>query len=391
MKIAKILVGSPDNKKGLFNNVIERTKHLMQVESNVNCYMIRIEYGFVLRLLKRKISKTKRDNFSIVDGVKFKNLWIEMGLFSYLITHYLYKRVVISPRQLKQYSNLFEKYDLLSSHGIDAHYLSAYVKEKYKIPFVATWHGSDINIIPFRSHKTKIEVKKLLDAAGHNFFVSEKLMYTSDTISKNAIKSVLYTGPAKIFYKYLDDEKQILRNKYQLKTTYTVGFIGNFVAVKNVLILPLIFKEIQKRLNNDVCFIVVGDGDLGSILKQKFSEQKIENLYMLGKKEPEEIPDIMNCLDVLVLPSLNEGMPRVTLEAQACGVSIVGSNRGGIPEAIGNENCFELGENFVNNAVNRIIELLSSKNEAVKLSEKFSWNTAIEKELSVHNSLNKIF
>ncbi|WP_180109525.1 MULTISPECIES: glycosyltransferase family 4 protein [unclassified Acinetobacter] len=391
MKIAKILVGDPTNKKGMFNNILERTKHLMLVEPDVDCYMIRIEYGFILGFLKKKTPKCKREEFTLVDGVKFKNLWLKMDFFSYLITHYLHKRIVICPKKLKQYSNLFKNYDLLSTHGIEAHYLSVLVKEKYQIPFVATWHGSDINITPFHTIQTKCEVKKILDMADHNFFVSEKLMKISDKISKDASKGVLYTGPAKNFYRFSNEKIKQLRDKYQIKTTYIVGFIGNIVEIKNVLILPALFKEIQKRLNNDVSFIVVGDGNLDSKLEQKFCEQQINNLYLMGKKEPEEVPDIMNSLDLLVLPSLNEGLPRVTLEAQACGVCVVGSNRGGIPEAIGSENCFELDGNFVHNVANRTIELLSGKRDILQLPEKFSWDTAIKKELSVYHSLNNIF
>jgi len=79
---------------------------------------------------------------------------------------------------------------------------------------------------------------------------------------------------------------------------------------------------------------------------------------------------------------LNEGMPRVTLEAQACGVNVVGSNRGGIPEAVGYDNCFELDEGFVKKITNRIIEIIDHR---PKLPEKFSWVNAIATEVQVYN------
>ena len=386
MKIAKILVGSPDNKKGFFNNVIERTKHLIEVEPNVDCYMIRVEYGFILRLLKLQFKKPVRVECTIVDGMKFKNLWITMGFFGYVLTHYLYRRVVVSEKQLKGYVNIFEEYDLLSSHGIGANFLSALVKEKFKIPFVTTWHGSDINVTPFRNLRVKKEVKYLLDSADHNFFVSQKLLETSASISKGTNKSVLYTGPAKIFYKYNTEQKKVLLLKYNIATTYVVGFIGNLVSIKNVLVLPALFKKLQDEFQ-DISFVVVGDGDLGNELSEGLIEHGIKNLYLLGKQQPNKIPDIMNCMDLLILPSLNEGMPRVTLEAQACGVHVVGSNRGGIPEAIGNENCFELDENFVNSSTLRILELLNDEVEFSALPEKFSWSDAIKKELVVYENV----
>jgi glycosyltransferase involved in cell wall biosynthesis len=386
MKIAKILLGDPANQKGFFNSVMERTKHLMEAESDVDCYMIRLEYGFVLRLLKRQFRKSQREEFSTIQGIKFKNLWITMGLLDYLLTYRLHRRAILDSKQLNNYVPLFKDYDLLSTHGIDAIFLSARVKKEFNIPFVTTWHGSDINVMPFRSNSIKNEVKQLLDSADHNFFVSQKLLETSEKISIEAKKSVLYTGPAKSFYPYDEEDKKALREKYNVNTKYVVGFIGNFVSIKNVLVLPALFKKIQEEVQ-DVSFVIVGNGELGNLLESKLIEQSINNLHILGKLNPEEIPDIMNFLDLLVLPSLNEGFPLVTLEAQACGVHVVGSNRGGIPESIGEENCFELDDDFVERATFRVIELLKNKIEQPVLSKDFSWDNVIEKELLVHNSV----
>lgn len=389
MRVAKILIGNPNNKKGFFNNVMERTKHLMEVESDVDCYMIRLEYGLALRLLKRQLKKPQRDEFSIVDGIKFKNLWLTMGLFDYLLTHRLHRNVIVGLNQLDKYTPLFKNYDLLSTHGMESTFLALQVKNRFNIPFVTTWHGSDINVTPFRSGSIKNTVKQLLDSAYHNFFVSQKLLETSEKISIGAKKSVLYTGPAKSFYQYDEEKQQALREKYNINTKYVVGFIGNFVTIKNVLVLPSLFKKLQDELQ-DISFVVVGNGDLGSQLLNGFNKHDIKNLQMLGKQDPGKIPDIMNYLDVLVLPSLNEGMPRVTLEAQACGVHVVGSNRGGIPEAIGNENCFELDNDFINHSANRVCELLKKQTDLPTLSKIFSWSSAVLEEQTIYrNALQK--
>lgn len=385
MKIAKVFIGDPKNQKGFFNNVIERTLHLMSVNSNVDCYMIRMEYGFTLNLLKGRVESLEHDEYSVVDGIYFKNLWISMSLLNYLVTQKMHRKLIISELSLKKYIKLFKDYDLISCHGVEAIYLAKLIKEKYNIPYVATWHGSDINVTPFCSKSNKHEIKKILDSASHNFFVSKKLLETANQISINALKSVLYTGPSEKFYKY--HNKKDIREKYSLNTQYVIGFIGNFVSIKNVMILPLIFKNLQEELNNNISFVLVGNGILGKELEKNFSNKNIKNLYMLGKKEPEEIPDIMNCLDILVLPSLNEGMPRVALEAHACGVHVVGSNRGGIPEAIGVKNCFELDEDFVKKISYRIIEILKETSRVSKLNEKFSWKSALKSELMVYKNV----
>jgi len=384
MKIAKIFIGDPENQKGFFNNVIERTKHLISTKSHVDCYIIRVNYSFTLNLLKGNLKSSSYEEYTLINKINFKNLWVRLGLINYLLSQKLHKKVVMNELELRKYIELFKDYDLISCHGIEAIYLAKLIKENYNIPYVATWHGSDINIIPFRSSSTRFEIQKLLTHADHNFFVSEELMKVSSTISENARKSVLYTGPSEIFYRY--NNKEEIRKNYSLNTEYVIGFIGNFVSIKNVMVLPLIFKKLQEELKS-ISFVLVGNGVLGKELEKNFSNQNIKNFYMFGKKDPKEIPSIMNCLDVLVLPSLNEGMPRVALEAQACGVHVVGSNRGGIPEAIGIENCFDLDDDFVRKISYRIKEILNDASRLPKLNEKFSWDNALKNELMVYTNV----
>lgn len=385
MKLAILNTGSTNNRKGAFNNVHERIKHLQEVDNvEVDVFLIQHYDSWFFKLL-RKDDRVREDQ-SIVDGIKYNNLWVKHKLTDYFLTYKLKMKDISCKSQLAQFVDIFKDYNLLSVHALPDMYLAYLVKQKYGIPFVTTWHGSDINVWPFVNKNGFKTTKLILENADFNFFVSKQLMHTSDKITKTGNKDYLYTGPSDIFKLGTLEEKKQKRIEMNLSSKYLIGFIGNFVQIKNVMVLPDIFNAINKKIK-EVSFIVVGDGKLGDELKDKMQKMKVDNVVFTGKMEPKDIPNLMKSLDILVLPSLNEGMPRVTLEALACGVHVVGSDVGGIPESIGKENTFALDDNFVDNISDRIVTILKNGKEPKPLSEEFSWNKAVEKEMGVYLSI----
>ena len=102
---------------------------------------------------------------------------------------------------------------------------------------------------------------------------------------------------------------------------------------------------------------------------------------MLGNLPAEDMPALMNCIDVLVLPSLNEGLPLVCAEALCCGANVVGSDVGGIAEVIGRGNVVPLGEGFEKNMAEKIVHMLLDK-PSQPLPSYISWEKTSEIELS---------
>lgn len=84
---------------------------------------------------------------------------------------------------------------------------------------------------------------------------------------------------------------------------------------------------------------------------------------MWGNVPSHDMPSMLNCVDVLILPSRNEGLPLIAIEAIACGANAVGARVDGIPEAIGLENSFPHGTDFVENISNRVTYMLNNKVE----------------------------
>ena len=111
-----------------------------------------------------------------------------------------------------------------------------------------------------------------------------------------------------------------------------VGTVGRLVPIKGPAFLIEAAKLIVPKYPSTL-FIFTGDGHLKQELKKKTLEMGIEdNIIFLGWRD--DVARIISIYDILVLPSLNEGMGRVLVEAMALGKPIVASDIGGIPDLI---------------------------------------------------------
>lgn len=109
-----------------------------------------------------------------------------------------------------------------------------------------------------------------------------------------------------------------------------VGHVGGFRRQKNHHFLLQVAAPLLK-LRHDTKFLLVGDG----ALRQPFEKEACslglrERFRLLGERN--DVPRLLRAMDVFVLPSLYEGLPRVLLEAQAAGLPCLAS-RNVTPEA----------------------------------------------------------
>lgn len=377
-RIAFITTGSPNNRKGFFNNVQERALRLLDAEIDdveIDFFIIRHRDSLLFSLIRRK-ARPDMQSEVMIDNIKYKNLWVKHTLFDYILTIKLRQKAMMDAKYIAPHKEELKSYDLIMAHGPDANYLAYETNKSFGTPYITSWHGSDINVMPVVNIRAKALFKKIMDNAYTNLFVSKRLMQTSDNVTRNAQKEVLYTGPANAFVKQSDEQIRETKVKHGVYDKRVVGFIGNLVTIKNIKSLPGIFKNIA-QYDNDIQFWIIGDGELEFQLRDGVKSIK-SNCKFFGKVIPSEIPDIINAMDLLVLPSLNEGLPRVTLEALACGVPVVGSDVGGIPEVIGLNNVFSLNNDFEENISDRVIEILKNNEPAKPFPKEFSWERAME-------------
>jgi len=109
-----------------------------------------------------------------------------------------------------------------------------------------------------------------------------------------------------------------------------VGYIGRFHSEKGVRYLIEAIYLLSQRTNN-FKVVLVGDGDQAAFLKRLVQERSLQNLVCF--LEPQlNVAEILRRLDILVLPSTEEGLPMIIMEAFASGVPVVATAVGGTPE-----------------------------------------------------------
>ncbi|HEX6509267.1 MAG TPA: glycosyltransferase [Chloroflexota bacterium] len=118
---------------------------------------------------------------------------------------------------------------------------------------------------------------------------------------------------------------------------FRIGFLNRLIPGK----APLIAVEAVASLDGDAHMLMVGDGEMRQDVRSAIKARNLGARVTLRHRVPSsEMPDVMRGLDVVILPSLTtptwkEQFGRVLIEAMACGIPVVGSDSGEIPNVIG--------------------------------------------------------
>lgn len=398
--------------KGKFNAVHNRVMNLIATgKCNVDVYCLHSRDNAFTRKV-RKTPKVPHVKTVTVEGIDYRILWYRFSLLDFFLTEKMHRRSFFFDRFVRRHVSMFKGYDMIIAHSYEGACMAKAVKDTYGVPYQVTWHGSDVHTHPLRNPFILRTTRKLMEAAECNLFVSKALMAASDVITEDAWKAVLYNGVSEKFYRYPDEKRALLRSHYGLSDEdKVVAYAGNFQKVKNVAVLPELFHKIhedfdllmaeEKREDISLKFWVVGDGKLRPELEPLIKKAAGTDVMFWGNRPVDEMPDIMNCIDVLVLPSRNEGLGLVAIEALKCGANVVGSDVGGIPEVIGKEYTVAFGKKrgyepdycgteFIGKFSWKVNGLLNNPvHQAV--SPDFDWKRTAENEMAlIERTLNSM-
>lgn len=190
------------------------------------------------------------------------------------------------------------------------------------VPYVLTCHGGDI-YSDMKDMRKRPYILKMLEGAAAVEFVSKALLESAKELGysgKNA--AVVYNGiRTSVFYP--------ARQEHPGKTV--VGFAGVMILRKGIDYLPEIFRRIQELIPGEIHFYMIGSGVLREEIEKKMAGLPVD---FLGTIPSEKLAERFNEMDILLLPSRQEGYGCVIKEAQACGAVPIGRDVDGIREAV---------------------------------------------------------
>lgn len=239
----------------------------------------------------------------------------------------------------------FEKLDLLHVHYAIPHATSAYlakqiVKNK-KLKITTTLHGTDITLVglePSFLPLVKFSIEESDGVTAVSRFLKEKTL-TNYSIEKD-IEVIPNFVDTELFKRISTDDcafrKHIAPNGEKI-----IVHTSNFRAVKRVTDAIKIFNIVQKEIPAKL--LLVGDGP------DRFESERLvrelnlnDSVKFLGKQDG--LVEILSSSDLFLIPSQSESFGLAALEAMACGLPVISSSVGGLPELVKHNECGFISE-----------------------------------------------
>ena len=307
------------------------------------------------------------------------------------------------------------KADIYEAHAVSGYrFLKILKKRKINKPFIQTIHGvledeylqSSRNASPslrlklsnlFMRYLAGIEKEAARDAS----LIITVSRYSAQKIEQlyGATKKKIRIVPNGVDLEKFKPNKDCENLKARIvgKNKHLVLFVGNLIPRKGLNYLIEAAKHVIKE-NKETKFVIVGEGPLKNNLISYSQEQAVSDKFaFLGGVPDALLPQLYNCADVFVSPSLQEGQGITLLEAQATAKPVVAFNVSAISEVVKHKETGLLVEPNSYELANAISELLSNESLRERMgrsgrdfvSDVFSWDICAQKMSQVYSEVTE--
>lgn len=256
----------------------------------------------------------------------------EVNVPEYPLFHYQPYELALSSK-LVDMVKLY-KIELLHVHYAIPHAYAGYMakqmlkNEGINLPMITTLHGTDITLVgnhPFYKPAVTFSINK------SDYVTSVSQSLKDDTLKLFKIKNKIKVIPNFIELDKVKKDPLAPCHRYVMakENERIITHISNFRKVKRIPDIIKIFYNIQNEIPAKL--MMVGDGpekEKAEILCQELGI--LDKVIFFGNSH--EIDKILCMTDLFLLPSETESFGLAALEAMACGVPVISSNSGGLPE-----------------------------------------------------------
>jgi N-acetyl-alpha-D-glucosaminyl L-malate synthase BshA len=282
---------------------------------------------FITYALPMRLTGIGQQNSEFLDNIFYH----EVEMSSYPLFEFPLYSMALASKMVEVVR--FEKLDILHAHYAIPHATSAVLAKQIlnnetDIKIVTTLHGTDITLVGLEPSFEPL-MKFSIESSDGVTAVSEYLR--NETISNYDVKKDIEVIPNFIdtaIFKPIDAKN--LRRLIAPNGERVLIHVSNFRAVKRVQDAIRAFKVVLDG-GIKAKFLFVGDGPDRSECQALARELGVaQHVRFLGKQS--ELAALLAASDLFLIPSGNESFGLSALEAMACGVPVISSDVGGLPE-----------------------------------------------------------
>lgn len=221
-------------------------------------------------------------------------------------------------KELKQFFTAHPEYRIVHVHQDCLSAVALQCAEECGIP-VRIAHAHTSSAVKDIKYPIKLFYMKRIPAYATHFFACGKQagdwMFSGHPyeVVKNAIDTRKY--------EYSSVKSKEVKDQLGIGSELTVGHVGNFSPAKNHPFLIEIFQALLKKRPDAKLVLVGGEYEIEAI-KEKVSNLNLnDHVMFMGIRN--DVPDLMQAMDVFVFPSLYEGLPVTMIEEQAAGIPAI--------------------------------------------------------------------